>query len=462
VPLVFNPFTGTFDFTGTSSGGTVTSVGLSLPTEFTVSGSPVTTSGTLTAVWASELQHFVFAAPSGGNGTPSFRALVASDLPAGTGTVTSVGLSLPAELTVSGSPVTTTGTLTAVWASEGQNFIFAAPSGSAGAPAFRALTSGDLPAGTGTVTSIATTSPISGGTITTTGTISLLVNVDFLFTHSQTITPGAAGQGGLTLTGATETVSTPLLNMTQTWNAGGVTFTGLKFNVTNTASASASLLIDLQVGTVSQFKVREDGLVTTPGGGTFGSDVQTDGNLTGKQSSSNLVLGVSGTQVRLLNDGASHLLAQRSGTNAQGINLYNTFTSSTSFERLMLDWINNANVAMIYTQKGSGGGTARVLQFNYGGTTTSAISIPITSGLITLGGPLLSDSGTAIPAGGTAGVGHMFSSTSNFGVFFGSGAPTLSAAKGSLYLRSDGTGTGDRAFINTNGTTTWTAITTAA
>lgn len=48
------------------------------------------------------------------------------------------------------------------------------------------------------------------------------------------------------------------------------------------------------------------------------------------------------------------------------------------------------------------------------------------------------------------------------GIYFGSGAPTVSAPKGSLYLRTDGTGVGDRAFINTNGATTWTAITTAA
>ena len=69
---------------------------------------------------------------------------------------------------------------------------------------------------------------------------------------------------------------------------------------------------------------------------------------------------------------------------------------------------------------------------------------------------------TAIPAGGTAGAGYRISSTANFGVFFGSGAPTLSAAKGSLYLRSDGTTTNDRMYVNTNGSTTWTAVTTAA
>lgn len=69
---------------------------------------------------------------------------------------------------------------------------------------------------------------------------------------------------------------------------------------------------------------------------------------------------------------------------------------------------------------------------------------------------------TAIPAGGTAGAGYTFSSTANFGIFFGSGAPTLSAAKGSLYLRSDGTGIADRAYINTNGATIWTNLVTAA
>lgn len=48
------------------------------------------------------------------------------------------------------------------------------------------------------------------------------------------------------------------------------------------------------------------------------------------------------------------------------------------------------------------------------------------------------------------------------GIYFGSGAPTVSAPQGSLYLRTDGSSTSTRAYINTNGSTTWTAITTAA
>jgi len=89
--------------------------------------------------------------------------------------------------------------------------------------------------------------------------------------------------------------------------------------------------------------------------------------------------------------------------------------------------------------------------------------------LVTMGGSDLTvESGarifstTAIPAGGSAGMGFKASSTADFGVFYGSGAPTLAAAQGSLYLRSDGSGVGDRAYINTDGADTWTALTTAA
>lgn len=64
-------------------GGTVTSAALSLPgSVFSVSGSPVTTSGTLTGAFINQAQNTVFAAPSGAAGTPSFRSLTDSDIPA--------------------------------------------------------------------------------------------------------------------------------------------------------------------------------------------------------------------------------------------------------------------------------------------------------------------------------------------------------------------------------------------
>jgi hypothetical protein len=44
----------------------------------------------------------------------------------------------------------------------------------------------------------------------------------------------------------------------------------------------------------------------------------------------------------------------------------------------------------------------------------------------------------------------------------GTGAPSHSAVKGTLYLRLDGSSTSTRAYINTDGSTTWTAVTTVA
>jgi hypothetical protein len=43
------------------------------------------------------------------------------------------------------------------------------------------------------------------------------------------------------------------------WNDAAVTFTGLKLNVTNTASAAGSNLLDLQVGGASQLSVKTNG-----------------------------------------------------------------------------------------------------------------------------------------------------------------------------------------------------------
>lgn len=68
-------------------------------------------------------------------------------------------------------------------------------------------------------------------------------------------------------------------------------------------------------------------------------------------------------------------------------------------------------------------------------------------------------SDTATTAGGV----QAFSmGTGNFGIYFGSGLPTVSAAKGSIYLRSDGSSTSTRLYVNTDGGTTWTNVTTAA
>lgn len=68
---------------------------------------------------------------------------------------------------------------------------------------------------------------------------------------------------------------------------------------------------------------------------------------------------------------------------------------------------------------------------------------------------------TATPAGGTGNAGILFGS-GLVGIIFGSGAPSASMPKGSLYIRTDGSGTADRLYVNTNGTTGWTNFVSAA
>ena len=62
--------------------GTVTSVDLALPAQFSVSGNPVVGAGTLTAAWVNQVANRVLAGPSGGaDAAPTFRALVDADVP---------------------------------------------------------------------------------------------------------------------------------------------------------------------------------------------------------------------------------------------------------------------------------------------------------------------------------------------------------------------------------------------
>lgn len=65
-------------------GGTVTSVALTVPSEFSVAGSPITTSGTLAVTSVTQSANRVWAGPTSGSvASPAFRALVAADMPSG-------------------------------------------------------------------------------------------------------------------------------------------------------------------------------------------------------------------------------------------------------------------------------------------------------------------------------------------------------------------------------------------
>jgi hypothetical protein len=182
--------------------------------------------------------------------------------------------------------------------------------------------------------------------------------------------------------------------------------------------------------------------------------------------------------VVLIRDGAANILALRNSTTAQTFRVYNTYTDSSNYERAVFDWSTVANRLTI-GPAAAGSGTLRSIGFtshtlwntdNTYDIGASSANRPRTIYVASNGFfgqnlqallTVAAYASTAIPAGGTAGKGFLLSSATNFGVFFGSGAPTLSAAKGSLYLRSDGTGVADRMYVNTDGSTTWTAVATA-
>jgi hypothetical protein len=187
------------------------------------------------------------------------------------------------------------------------------------------------------------------------------------------------------------------LALTQTWNNVATTFTGLQVNVTDTASAAASLLMDLRVGGVSRFNVSKSGtIILRDSSGVYQSSFA--GNTTFSKSANTKVafwltpnpslLGLasdvligwgSGTSTNstfdlsVLRDSAN-TLAQRNGNAAQESRIYGTYTGATNFERLSLKY-NAADTAFqIGTEKGSAGGVAQPLQFRTDSTTRMAIT----------------------------------------------------------------------------------------
>ena len=305
--------------------GTVTSVAASVPSILSISGSPITTSGTLAITLATETANTVLSGPgSGSAAVPTFRALVAADLP----TITSLGtiatgvwngtvitgqyggtgvantgstITLAGNLVTSGAnsltftttgatnvTLPTTGTVATLAGSEAftnktgnisqwtnnSNYLTAITGGTctnqavtavstAGVPTCTTLTSAyttGLATTAGTLAQFASTTSAQLATLLSdeSGTGVSVFNIAPALTGPIVLTE-AVGSSGLTITGATQTSSFPALNITQTWNNSGTTFIAEKTNITNTASAAASLLRDWQVGGTSMVSIGYDG-----------------------------------------------------------------------------------------------------------------------------------------------------------------------------------------------------------
>lgn len=95
------------------------------------------------------------------------------------------------------------------------------------------------------------------------------------------------------------------------------------------------------------------------------------------------------------------------------------------------------------------------------GAVSAATTVTAGTGITATTGNITATTG-AFVINGAEGVGITLGGAVR--VIAGTGSPNgvVNASQGSLYLRKDGAGVGDRAYINTDGVTAWTAITTVA
>ena len=196
----------------------------------------------------------------------------------------------------------------------------------------------------------------------------------------------------LTLTSPSLVSSAPV-TISQTWNGTGSTvFTALKVNAVSTASSTASLLLDLQVGGVSQFSIQRNGTLRMPGADPetklsysaagflfygsgspslfIGQDGTGNGNAvmgnTGFIGFASAFTAASGNADTRLYRDAANTLALRNGANAQTFRVYNTYTDASNYERFNISF-NSSRLEISTSQAGSG--ASRKIDFGTYGTT---------------------------------------------------------------------------------------------
>ena len=287
--------------------GSVTSVALSMPSIFNVSGSPVTGTGTLTAVLAGQNANTFFRGPTSGSADiPTFGAIVAADLPLAT-------TSVPGAVTVGSGLAVSGGLLTAnVLTVAGQvgnidlsvgEINGAAPLAS---PAFSGVPTAPTPTAGTNNTQIATTAfvlseisafdlppattstlggVIVGAGLTVNGSGGLSANVTSVAGKTGAVTlavadvSGAAPLASPTFTGvAAAPTATPGTNTTQLATTAFVQAAVTAGSVTsfNTRTGAVTLVAtDLQIGGTGAFILDSPQFTGTPTAPTAGAGTST-------------------------------------------------------------------------------------------------------------------------------------------------------------------------------------------
>lgn len=317
----------------------------------------------------------------------------------------------------------------------------------------------------------------TGNTFVGNTTVGNLLTAGFV-SATGNVTGGNVLTGGIVLATGNVTGGN-LLSTTLSLSGNVLSAINLTANVTTTANVAGGNLkstgIMSATGNVTGGNISSLGLITIAGN-VIAGNVNTAGviSATGNVNSGNINSGGLASITGNVQSGNLRTVGLVSATgNVTGGNVNTSGVVSSSGTIVATGNISGGNVITANVFSTTHTGTTVSVSGNITGGNINTVGVVTATANIT-GGNVLSEgvlsvlgnarilSGVSTPAGGTAGKGYMFSSTANLGVFFGIGVPTLIAAQGSLYLRTDGGTTTNRMYINTDGATTWTAVITVA
>jgi len=338
-----------------SGTGTVTSITAGSG----LSGGTITTSGTIglaTAYgdtvnpYASKTANYVLASPNGSSGAPTFRALVAADIPTlnqnTTGTAASIANGTANQLLYqSGASTTTFATAPTVSGSylkwNGSAFTW------------------DTPAGAGTVTSVSLTMPtgfsVSGSPVTSSGTLAVTTSLSGILkgngsgfttatsgTDYAPATSGTSilygdGSGGFSNVTVGTGLSFSLGTLSATGGGGGTTTNAVTFNNSGSGAASGTTFDGSVARTISYNTIGAPSTTGTNASGTWSISIS------GSAGSATTATGAQN-----VSGGSANKIVYQTGVGAT------SFIDAPTVSSTYLQWNGSA---FVWASAGSGSGT---------------------------------------------------------------------------------------------------------